>query len=190
MQGRDDVFDTAVPLALAALYRLIRQQFTPDAWSLVGQQVDFLLDNLPVDPDSMKLLAYWVNQYSHGGQDFAQTAHHYVDPSLEELGCVVVLQFVACDKQSIRTRILEVLERPDLDHIIVASVFANSALEEDLTKEFEGFLPERLTFLSLCRSSASDLVDLNSRIFEHFCLALPSQRLVRLPRHILSRIEK
>lgn len=180
----------ALRACLEHLVGLITQKSTPHVWSMTSENADLLLNNLPAMAEPPLLLVYWLKQYVANGEPYATTVHRYRSPSLGRLNCVVILQIVACEKQALRTQILEILEDDSLTEVVIASVFADQAVCKSLQMDFPDSFRHLIRFVSLCTTDASNMTGLRNQISGVFGVPSPYLGLTFMPQHIAILLNK
>jgi hypothetical protein len=179
---------SALPMAVRALELRLREICSPNTWLISAAEADFFLEHLFADPATAILIVHWLDRFAAYHQSFYSVTHRYVDPRLDDAGCVVVLRIAVFEHDSILNEILELCERKGLERIVVASIFEDLRIEQQLTDILPDELNRKLTYVSLYRTDADGIGDLRDAIASRLDIGSVDTNVRKIPRLLRQRM--
>lgn len=141
---------------------VIRDKISPTSKCVVAataEDADYLasglIDGLKSKYEIMAAV-FWNNHYSIGNSSVAPIVHRYLQPGFETAKYLILVKSVLSGSCVVRANIIALLEKMDVEKILIVAPVVHAKSEESLTSEFPESISSLFEFVYFAKDQIKD----------------------------------
>lgn len=160
--GDPTQYQSAMKLLGCCLGNILNELLPNNAKCLVAstaEDADYLssgiLESLQLKHEALVAI-FWNNHYPISGGSVAPIVHKYLQPNYETANYLIIVKSVISGSCVVRTNILALIEKLNVDKIYIASPVMHVRAEEALKSEFPESISSKFEFIYFAKDAKKD----------------------------------